>query len=146
MSEWLPSGDMKGTAITLKFMKGEDAWEQLPPEPATWNPQPVSQEQVRSRFTYSDLLLTTLVSMQCRCVSQIVRCALTHICFYCDQVLFRYADGAFGLYPRTLTGGAPMLFLAGVLLDPSQLWLYEAKYHDDGWVDSITWQRFKMET
>ncbi len=63
----------------------------------------------------------------------------------CEQVLFRYADGAFGVYPRILTSGAPMVFLAGVLLDPSKLWVYEAKYHDDGWVDTITWQVYQAE-
>jgi hypothetical protein len=58
------------------------------------------------------------------------------------QVLFKYADGAFGLYPKTLTGNAPLTFYLGVRVGRHGFWLYEAQYGADRWIDTITWQRF----
>ncbi len=61
MSAWLPSGNGKGTSTKLKFLKDEDAWQQLPPEPVTWSPPSVSTEQV----TFDEHFPAT-ISMPCR--------------------------------------------------------------------------------
>ena len=58
------------------------------------------------------------------------------------QVLFRYPGGAYVLYPRTLTGGADLVFESGVLLKRGLLWRYIARYKEDGAVDTISWQVF----
>jgi hypothetical protein len=57
-------------------------------------------------------------------------------------VLYCYPGGAYGLYPKTLTGGADLVFEAGVFLEPGLLWRYLAKYGADRWVDTVTWQTF----
>ena len=59
------------------------------------------------------------------------------------QVLYRYPGGAYGLYPKTMTGAADLVFEAGIFLEPGQLWRYIARYREDRWVDTVTWQAFR---
>ncbi len=58
------------------------------------------------------------------------------------QVLYRYGDGKYGLYPKTIGSDALLSFQAGVLLDDGAFWRYTARYHEDRSVDLIQWERF----
>ena len=58
------------------------------------------------------------------------------------QVLYRYHDGMYGLYPKTIGGDARLRFQAGVLLEDGRFWSYCATYHEDRSIDSIEWQRY----
>lgn len=58
------------------------------------------------------------------------------------QVLYRYGDGMYGLYPKTIGSDAPLTFQAGVLLDDGVFWRYVAEYHEDRSIDTIQWQRY----
>ena len=63
----------------------------------------------------------------------------------CLQVLYRYNDGMYGLYPQTIgAGGAPLTFEAGVLLESGKFWRYTAKYSGDRSVDRITWEIYNL--
>ena len=63
----------------------------------------------------------------------------------CLQVLYRYNDGMYGLYPQTIgAGGAPLTFEAGVLLESGKFWRYTAKYCRDRSVDRMTWERYDV--
>ena len=63
----------------------------------------------------------------------------------CLQVLYRYNDGMYGLYPQTIgAGGALLTFEAGVLLESGKFWRYTAKYSGDRSVDRITWERYDL--
>ena len=59
------------------------------------------------------------------------------------QVLYRYGDGMYGLYPESVGVDAPLTFQAGILLEGGAFWRYFARYHDDRSIDTIEWQRYE---
>ena len=58
------------------------------------------------------------------------------------QVLYKYSNGMYGLYPKTIGADGCLSFEAGVLLEDGCFWRYCARYHEDRSLDTIQWQRF----
>lgn len=58
------------------------------------------------------------------------------------QVLYRYRDGMYGLYPKTIGVGEALTFQAGVQRADGSLYRYTAIYHEDRIVDSVVFEVF----
>ena len=52
----------------------------------------------------------------------------------------------YGLYPKTIGDGAPLVFEAGVITGGVDVWKYIARYHDDRSINTIEWHRYDDET
>ena len=146
VQDWPIKEGTTGTAWTMQYLKDDQAWESLPEAVVSYSlPEISGQVRLKDCGCAIWVCWRCCGSIQCGYRAAIVQLHHMFEHLMCLQVLYRYNDGMYGLYPQTIgAGGAQLTFEAGVLLETGTFWRYTAKYSGDRSVDRITWERYDL--